>query len=119
MGLGAARAYNGGAMRALLFSLVPLAVVTVVVGTGAFAGAAHAQSSGASPAPSGAAQSAPPSADEGDPAARPKPKLGIESLLRPRAVTPRSATAPPAATEETYGGRNQEAWTRAFNDAYD
>jgi hypothetical protein len=91
-------------MRALLlFSLVFLSA----------ADASFAQSSGAPSAPSDAEQ---PPAD-GDPTVRPRPKLGIDSLLRPRTVTaPRApASAPP--TEETYGGRTREAWVTAFTDA--
>jgi hypothetical protein len=101
-------------MRALhVFSLAfSLVFLPVVVG----AGAARAQSSGPSPAPSGAAQPAPPG--DGDPAARPKPKLGLDSLLTPRGGAPRSAPAPAAPTEETYGGRNRQAWDRTFADAY-
>jgi hypothetical protein len=113
MGLRTALAYNGGDMRALL--LLSLALLPVAAGSG-LPSKALAQSSGASPAPSGAAEQPPADASGGDPAARPKPKLGIDSLLRPRGMTSgRPAEAPP--TEETYAGRNREAWARLFVDA--
>lgn len=109
MGPPAAEAYNGGDMRALLvFSLVFLPAL------GPLADAAFAQSSGAPSTPPGAEQP-PADTSDGDPSARPKPKLRIDSLLRPRTMTtPRTPDAVP--TEETYGGRNREAWVRAFTE---
>lgn len=100
-------------MRALL--VLSLVFLPVIAGSGAFASAAHAQSSGASSKPSSSAPQPP--ADDSDSASRPKPKLGIDSLLRPRVVAPRRASAPAVPSEETHGGRNRESWARAFGDA--
>lgn len=94
-------------MRALL--LLSLVFLPVAAG-GALPGAALAQSSGAPTT----AEPAP--ADGDGSASRPKPKLGIDSLLRPRSVTPRTAV-PATPTEESYGGRNRQAWANAFTDA--
>ena len=87
-------------------------LVSVLVPAAPFtAGWAQAQS------PGGADKS---QGGEGEASAPRKPSIGIDSLLRPRSMTPSSGSAPaPAAapTEELHGGRNREAWAKAFIDA--